>query len=129
MRDNFIECTRCRKEKAWYNFKLPVKNIKQAVCFKCMKRGENLEHLLEEINIIKNLTRLYNMAEKQNMTALRTHLFDVIVSVKDKSMKIEEAKMICEAAQVIINSAKVEVDFIKAIGGKAKSEFLEIGNG
>lgn len=67
------------------------------------------------------------MAEKQNMSTLRTHLFDVIQKVKDKSIDIDQAKMICEAAQVIVNSAKVEVDFNKAIGGTPKSEFLEIG--
>ena len=41
-------------------------------------------------------------------------------------MPIERAKSICEIAQIIINSAKVEIDFLRVVGGK-KSEFMQIG--
>lgn len=39
-------------------------------------------------------------------------------------MDIDRAKAICDVGQVIINSAKVEVDYCKATG-KAGSAFLE----
>lgn len=55
---------------------------------------------------------------------LRTHLFDALRGVKDKTMDIETAKAISDISQVIVNSAKVEVDYAKATGCKG-SGFLE----
>ncbi|MBJ9964461.1 hypothetical protein [Burkholderia seminalis] len=51
---------------------------------------------------------------------LRAHLFDTLQKLNDKEnpMEIERAKAVSEVAQVIINSAKVEVEFMKASGGK-----------
>ncbi len=48
---------------------------------------------------------------------LRDHLFDTIEQLKTGKMELQTAKAITNAAQTIINSAKVEVDFIKAMGG------------
>ena len=45
---------------------------------------------------------------------LRHHLFETIEMLKDKEMDIATAKAISNVAQVIINSAKIEVQFIKA---------------
>jgi hypothetical protein len=61
-----------------------------------------------------------------NITELRTHLFETIAALKDKDkpMEIERAKAISDVAQVIINSAKAEVDYIKATGGVIESDFL-----
>jgi hypothetical protein len=59
-----------------------------------------------------------------SITDLRTHLFDALKGVKDGSMDIETAKAVSGIAQVIVNSAKVEVDFVKASGSKG-SGFLE----
>lgn len=61
-----------------------------------------------------------------NINELRAHLFETIASLKDKSnpMEIDRAKAISDVAQVIINSAKAEVDYIKATGGVVESEFL-----
>lgn len=58
---------------------------------------------------------------------VRTHLFAVLDGLASKTtpMEIERAKAICEAAQTIINSAKVEVEYVKATGGNAQSPFLE----
>jgi hypothetical protein len=54
-----------------------------------------------------------------DITALRSHLFDTLRDLRDpdKPMDIERAKAINETAQVIINSAKVEVDHMKIAGG------------
>lgn len=57
---------------------------------------------------------------------LRKLLFETINGIKDGTMRIERAKSISDLSQVIINSAKVEVDFIKATGGKARgSGFMD----
>lgn len=51
---------------------------------------------------------------------LRNHLFATLESLRDKEkpMELDRAKAIAEVAQVIINSAKVEVDYIEATGAK-----------
>jgi hypothetical protein len=50
---------------------------------------------------------------------LRGKLFDTINQLMDDKnpMDIERAKAISDVAQVIINSAKVEVDYMKNVGG------------
>ena len=48
---------------------------------------------------------------------LRNHLFETIEMLKEGDMEIEKAKTIYDVAQVIINSAKVEVDFMKVVHG------------
>lgn len=58
---------------------------------------------------------------KNTMADLRDHLFETIEMLKerDNPMCVEVAKAICDTAQTIINSAKVEVDLVKAVGGSA----------
>lgn len=67
------------------------------------------------------------MSESSGKTIddVREHLFAVLEGLADpvKPMAIDRAKAICEAAQTIINSAKVEVDFLK-VSGHSSSEFL-----
>ena len=50
---------------------------------------------------------------------LRNHLFACLEALADseKPMELDRAKAIADVAQVIINSAKVEVDFINKVGG------------
>jgi hypothetical protein len=69
------------------------------------------------------------MPTKNKMADLRNHLFEAIEQLKDPEtpMEIDRAKAICAVAQTIINSAKVEVDYLK-MGGQAKSlgsDFIE----
>lgn len=61
-----------------------------------------------------------------DINALRLHLFNTLAALQDKAnpMAIERAKAISDVAQVIINSAKVEVDFAKVTGSDT-STFLE----
>lgn len=56
----------------------------------------------------------------QDISALRSHLFAALAGLSDKEnpMDIERAKAIADVGQVIINSAKVEVDHIRVVGGK-----------
>ena len=51
---------------------------------------------------------------------LRSMLFETMRGLKDGELDVEKAKAINETAQTIINSAKVEVDYIKTAGGKSK---------
>jgi hypothetical protein len=57
---------------------------------------------------------------KNRIEDLRNHLFATLEALQDddKPMDLARAKAISEVAQTIINSAKVEVDFINAVGGK-----------
>lgn len=65
---------------------------------------------------------------KNKVSDLRDHLFETLEALKDKDnpMDLDRAKVISEVAQTIINSAKVEVDLIRAVDGSAPgSNFFE----
>lgn len=55
----------------------------------------------------------------QTISDLRSHLFAALrgLSDKDNPMDIERAKAIAEVAQVVVNSARVEVEHMKVSGG------------
>ena len=57
---------------------------------------------------------------KNKISDLRDHLFATIESLRDEEdpMDIDRAEAIAGVADVIIRSAKVEVDYLKAVGGK-----------
>ena len=59
---------------------------------------------------------------KNKIEDLRNHLFATLEALQDedKPMDLARAKAVAEVGQTIINSAKVEVDFIKATGEKAQ---------
>ena len=64
----------------------------------------------------------------ENIDDLREHLFAVLAGLRDKDnpMDIERAKAISDVAQVVINSAKVEVDYYKVAGSMpGGSSFIE----
>lgn len=63
---------------------------------------------------------------KNKIEDLRNHLFAALESLADKEepMEIERARAISDVAQTIINSAKVEVDYMKQVGGKPASGFI-----
>jgi len=61
---------------------------------------------------------------KKNIDDLRELLFATIEGVKGGTLDIEKAKVIGDLSQVMVNSAKVEVDYAKATGQKG-SAFLE----
>lgn len=63
---------------------------------------------------------------KNKIDDLRNHLFATLEALQDKDapMDIERAKAVSEVAQVIINSAKVEVDFLKTTGNMKATDFI-----
>lgn len=60
-----------------------------------------------------------------DINTLREHLFTTLQGLqdKDKPMEIERAKAICDVGQVIINSAKAEIDFLRA-NGSVETKFF-----
>ena len=66
---------------------------------------------------------------KNKIEDLRNHLFETLEGLKDveKPMDLERAKTIAEVAQVIVNSAKVECDFLKITDGSKGSGFIPDG--
>ncbi len=68
---------------------------------------------------------------KNDLTALRDHMFEVIERLKANNdpdasecekIDVETAKAITNAAQTIVHSAKIEIDFLKII---AKGDNLQ----
>lgn len=56
---------------------------------------------------------------KNKIEDLRDHLFATLEGLRDKEnpMDLDRAKTIAAVGQTIVNSAKVEVDFMKVAGG------------
>lgn len=61
---------------------------------------------------------------KNKITDLRNHLFETLEALKDGDMEIDRAKAIAEVADVIVQTAKVEVAFLKEVGGIG-SDFIQ----
>lgn len=63
---------------------------------------------------------------KNKIEDLRNHLFETLESLKDgdKPMDIDRAKAVADVAQVIVNSAKVEVDFMRAVNATKGTGFI-----
>lgn len=63
---------------------------------------------------------------RNKISDLRDHLFETLEALKDeeKPMEIARAKAIAEVAGVVIESAKVEVDFLRVTGGLKSTGFL-----
>ena len=61
-----------------------------------------------------------------NISTVRQHLLDTLADLRNREnpMEIERARAVAQVASVIIDSAKVEVDFIKA-SGAIGSDFIQ----
>lgn len=59
---------------------------------------------------------------------LRQRLFDAIDGVTTGKLSIDQAKMVSDLSQVIVNTAKVEVDYLRATGG-GESTFIDTAAG
>lgn len=66
-------------------------------------------------------------SHSDTLKGLRTELFATLRGLRDKENPIEvnRAKAIAQVAETIINSAKVEVAFMRESGSRNASEFLE----
>lgn len=61
---------------------------------------------------------------KNKIQDLRNHLFEVIEKVKDGDMPLDRAKVVADVAQVIINSAKAETEFLRALDKRSGTGFI-----
>lgn len=63
---------------------------------------------------------------KTKIEDLREHLFATLEELRDqdKPMELDRAKAIADVAQTIINSAKVENEFLKLSGKSEGSGFI-----
>lgn len=56
----------------------------------------------------------------ETIEGLRAHLFATLAALRDpeKPMEVERARAVADVASKIIESAKVEVSYMKEVGGK-----------
>ena len=66
---------------------------------------------------------------RNKINDLRDHLFETLERLKDGDIDIATAKAMADVGQVIINSAKIEIDFIRATGSTKDSGFIKLGDG
>lgn len=66
------------------------------------------------------------MAAKNKIEDLRNHLFETLEALKDKDepMDIERAKAVADVAKVIVETAKVEVAFLREVGELSGTGFI-----
>lgn len=67
---------------------------------------------------------------KNRIDDLRNHLFETLEALKDEDnpMDLARARAVADVAKVIVESAKVEVDFLKVTGAVRSTNFLPIGD-
>jgi hypothetical protein len=65
---------------------------------------------------------------KNTMTDLRNHLFEVMEALKDDEnpMELDRARAVCQVAGKLIDSAKVEIDFLKEMDASKATGFFEL---
>lgn len=59
---------------------------------------------------------------------LRVALFDTLQGIKDGSIDLDKARAINEVGKTLIESAKVEVDYLRVTGG-GESSFIDTAVG
>lgn len=59
---------------------------------------------------------------------LRAHLFDTLRALRDPDapMEIDRAKAIAEVSRAVIDSAKVEVDYLRVVGKAEGTGFIPV---
>lgn len=62
--------------------------------------------------------------ERKTIEDLRSALFDTLQAVKSGTLDVEKARAINELGKTLVESARVEVDYLRASGG-GESTFLE----
>jgi hypothetical protein len=60
-----------------------------------------------------------------DITKLREMLFETMRDLRAGTLDTDRARVINDSAQTIINSAKVEVDYIKATGAQTSNGFID----
>ena len=63
---------------------------------------------------------------RNKINDLRDHLFETLERLKDGDIDVKTAKAMADVSQVIINSAKIEIDFIRTTGSTKDSGFIKL---
>lgn len=65
---------------------------------------------------------------KNKIEDLRNHLFETLEALKDpdKPMELDRARAVADVARVIVDSAKAEVEYLKATGRTAGTGFIPL---
>jgi len=64
------------------------------------------------------------------ITDMREHLMQTLAALRDREnpMDVDRARAVAQVAGVLVDSAKVEVDYIKATGASGDSLFISTLN-
>jgi hypothetical protein len=65
---------------------------------------------------------------KNKIQDLRNHLFETIELLKDKEMDVDTALAIAQVSREIINTAKVEVQYLREVNGNSDTGFMALEN-
>ena len=68
------------------------------------------------------------MSDRKTIEDLRAVLFETLQAVKNGSMDLDRARVVNELGRSITETAKVEVDYLRATGG-GESEFISTAVG
>ena len=63
-----------------------------------------------------------------DLTALRAHLFDTLRGLKEKTVDLDTARAVNDVAKTLVDTARVEVDYLRATGG-GESTFIDTAAG
>ena len=66
--------------------------------------------------------------DQNNITALRAALFDTLRGVKSGAVDLDKARAVNELGKTLVETARVEVDYLRATGG-GESTFLDAAVG
>ncbi len=61
----------------------------------------------------------------KSLNDLRAVLFATLEGVKSGQLEVDKARAINELGKTLIDTAKVEIEYLELVGGKDKSDFLE----
>lgn len=61
-----------------------------------------------------------------NISTVRQHLLDTLSDLRNREqpMEVERARAVADVARVLVDSAKVEVDYLR-VTGQANADFLD----
>lgn len=68
------------------------------------------------------------MSQNNDISALRAKLFETLDAVRAGTIDLDKARTINEIGKTLVDSAKVEVDYLRATGG-GESSFIDTAIG
>ena len=116
---NLIICYGFEGNETTETFGIPYNEILiKLESFTIAPKIDNSDILPKDVTIMSKQT-------EDNLTGLRTHLFNAIRKLEGGTMKNEEAKAMAQVAQVIINSAKLEMEFKQLTNDKPTINMID----